>query len=111
MYGKFYSKLKGGFTITLEEHKDFDQEFHSRGCVMTFRVHSDVDIILFIEAVDKTRDQCYPGKINMLKDAVSILGISMTCMLNKALKMKKSRDPDLHAPGQPCNHKCNEGCL
>ena len=48
----------------------------------------------------------------MLKDAVSIPGISMIYVLNKALKMKKPGDPDLYAPGQPCEHKCNEeGCL
>ena len=42
---------------------------------------------------------------------VSILGISMTYVLNKALKMKKPEDPELYAPGQPCQHKCNEECL
>ena len=47
----------------------------------------------------------------MLKDAVSILGISVTYMLNKALKMKKFGDSNLYAQGQPCDHKCNEGCL
>ena len=57
----------------------------------------------------------------MLKDAVSMPGISMTCVLNKALKMKCLGDspagasqkgcPNLYAPGQPCNYKCNEGCI
>ena len=44
----------------------------------------------------------------MLKDVVNIPGISMTFVLNKALKMKKPGDPDLYAPGQPCKHKCYE---
>ena len=48
------------------------------------------DLIPF---VDKTRKQYYPDKIDMLKDAVSISGISMTYVLNKALKIKKSGDP------------------
>ena len=47
----------------------------------------------------------------MLKDAVSIPGISMTYVLNKALKMKKPGGPDLYAPGQPCDHKCKEGYI
>ena len=67
---------------------------------------------LSINSVDKTRNQYYPDEIDMLKDVVSIPGISMTYMLNKALKMKKPGDPDLYALGQPCKHKCNEeGCL
>ena len=35
----------------------------------------------------------------------------MTYVLNKALKMKKPGDPDLYSPCQPCEHKCNEGCI
>ena len=65
-YEKFYSKLKGGFTITLEEYKDFVREFYERGCVMMFdwlRVYNKADVIPFIEAVDKTRQQYYPDKI------------------------------------------------
>ena len=76
------------------------------------RVYNEADVIPFIEAADKTRKQYYPDEIDMLKDTVSIPGISMTYVLNKALKMKKPEDPDLYAPGQPCEHKCNEeGCL
>ena len=109
-YESFYSKLKGGFTITLEEYKDFVREFYVRGCVMMLdwlRVYNKADVIPFIKAVDKTRQQYYPDKIDMLKDAVSIPGISMTYVLNKAFEMKKPGDPDLYAPGQPCHRKCN----
>ena len=70
------------------------------------RVYNEADIILFIKAIYKTRQQYYLDEINMLKDAVSILGISTTYVLNKVLKMKKSGYPDLYAPGQPCIHKC-----
>ena len=31
-YKNFYSKLKGGFTITLEENAEFVPEFYERGC-------------------------------------------------------------------------------
>ena len=75
------------------------------------RVYNEADVIPFIEAVNKTRNQYYPNEIDMLKDAISIPGISMTYVLNKALKMKSPGDPDLYAPGQPCTHKCNEACL
>ena len=47
----------------------------------------------------------------MVKDAVSIQGMSMTYVLNKALKMKKPGDPELCASGKPCEHKCSDTCL
>ena len=76
------------------------------------RVYNEADVVPFIEAVDNTRKQYYPNEIDMLKDTVSIPGISMTYTLNTALKMKKPGDPDLHAPGQPCEQQRNEeGCL
>ena len=113
-YTNFFSKLKGGFTITPSEYNEFVREFHSRGCVTMMdwlRVYNEADVIPFIEAVNKTRKQYYPNEIDMFKDAVSIPGISMTYVLNKALKMKKPGDPDLNAPEKPCEHKCNEECI
>ena len=101
-YENFYSKLKGGFTITLEEYKDFVREFYERGCVTMMnwlRVYDEADIISFIKAFKKTQNQYYPNEINMLKDAVSIPGIPMTYVLNKALKMKKPGGPNLCAWG------------
>ena len=32
-YENFYSKLRGGFTITPDEYTEFVREFHSRGCM------------------------------------------------------------------------------
>ena len=43
----------------------------------------------------------------MLKDAVSIPGISVTCARNKAL----DKGADLHAQGQLCSHKCQNDCV
>ena len=71
------------------------------------RVSNEADVIPFIKAVDKTRKQYYPEEIDMLTDAVSI---SMTYVLNKAIRMKKRGDFDLYVPGQTCEHKCNEEC-
>ena len=68
------------------------------------------DVEPFIEALEKTKEQYYPDEIDLLKDAVSIPGISMTYVLNKALKMKKKSDPDLFAPGDPCKCKCKVDC-
>ena len=53
----------------------------------------------------------YPDEIDLLKDAVSIPGISMMYVLNEALKRKKYSEPDLFAPGEPCKcERCSDDC-
>ena len=109
-YEEFYSSLKGGITISQEEYRNFCDEFHKRGCVTMkdwLKEYNLADVEPFIEALEKTREQYYPDEIDLLKDAVSIPGISMTYVLNKALKMKKKSDPDLFAPGEPCKCECS----
>ena len=109
-YEEFYSSLKGGITISQEEYQNFCDEFHKRGCVTMkdwLKEYNLADVEPFIEALEKTREQYYPDEIDLLKDAVSIPGISMTYVLNKALKMKKKSDPDLFAPGEPCKCGCS----
>ena len=64
------------------------------------------DVEPFIEAVDKTRHQYFPDKLDILKDAVSIPGVLQSYVLNKALKQRP--ECKLYAPGDPCKHKCEE---
>ena len=112
-YEEFYSSLKGGITISQEEYQNFCDEFHKRGCETMkdwLKEYNLADVEPFIEALEKTREQYYPDEIDLLKDAVSIPGISMNYVLNKALKMKKKSDPDLFAPGDPCKCKCKNDC-
>ena len=112
-YEDFFSSLKGGITISQEEYQNFCDEFSKRGCVTMedwLREYNLADVEPFIEALEKTREQYYPDEIDLLKDAVSIPGISMTYVLNKALKIKKKSDPDLFAPGEPCKCKCTNDC-
>ena len=119
-YEEFYSSLKGGITISQEEYQNFCDEFSKRGCVTMkdwLREYNLADVTPFIEALEKTREQYYPDEIDLLKDAVSIPGISMMYVLNEALKRKKYSEPDLFAPGEPCKCECSsddcgktEGC-
>ena len=112
-YEEFYSSLKGGITISQEEYQNFCDEFRKRGCETMkdwLKEYNLADVEPFIEAIEKTREQYYLDEIDLLKDAVSIPGISMTYVLNKALKMKKKSDPDLFAPGEPCKCKCSDYC-
>ena len=91
-YEDFYSSLQKKITITPQEYEDFKTEFYKRGCVTMMdwlKEYNLADVIPFVEVLEKTREQYYPDEIDMLKDAVSIPDISMTYVLNKALKMKK----------------------
>ena len=119
-YEEFYSSLKGGINISQEEYQNFCDEFHKRGCVTMkdwLKEYNLADVTPFIEALEKTREQYNPDEIDLLKDAVSIPGISMMYVLNEALKRKKYSEPDLFAPGEPCKCECSsddcrktEGC-
>ncbi len=75
------------------------------------REYNLADVVPFIEAVDKTRRQYYDDEIDILKDAISIPGVSMGYVLiNKSLKMNP--DIELYAPGEPCKqHKCEDSCF
>ena len=112
-YEDFFSSLKGGITISQEEYQNFCDEFSKRGCVTMedwLREYNLADVKPFIEALEKTREQYYPDEIDLLKDAVSIPGISMMYVLNEALKRKKYSEPDLFAPGEPCKCECSDDC-
>ena len=112
-YEEFYSSLKGWITISQEEYQNFCDEFSKRGCVTMkdwLKEYNLADVKPFIEALEKTREQYYPDEINLLKDAVSIPGISIMYVLIEALKRKKYSEPDLFAPGEPCKCKCSDDC-
>ena len=79
-YEEFYSSLKCGITIS-QEYQNFCDEFRKRGCETMkdwLKEYNLADVKPFIEALEKTREQYYPDEIDLLKDAVSIPGISMT---------------------------------
>ena len=112
-YEEFYSSLKGGITISKEEYQNFCDEFSKRGCVTMkdwLKEYNLADVMPFIDALEKTREQYYPDEIDLLKDAVSIPGISMMYVLNEASKRKKYSEPDLFAPGEPCKCECSDDC-
>ena len=112
-YEDFYSSLKGGETISQEQYQNFCEEFHKRGCETMedwLKEYNLADVKPFINALEKNREQYYPDEIDLLKDAVSIPGISITYVLNEASKRKKYSEPDLFAPGEPCKCKCSDDC-
>ena len=112
-YEDFFSSLKGG-NISQEEYQNFCDEFHKRGCVTMkdwLKEYNLADVKPFIEALEKTREQYYKDEIDLLKDAVSIPGISMMYVLKESLKRRKYGEPYLFAPGDPCYCKrCSADC-
>ena len=112
-YKNFYSSLHHKMTISFEEYEEYKMEYKKRGCVTQkdwLREYNLNDVIPFKEALEKTREMYYPDKIDILKDAVSIPGVSMMYVLNKYQKIKKKGDPGLFAPGKYCAHRCNKVC-
>lgn len=104
----FKNRLSGGDDEKAKADYDtFVSEYiEKRGLVTmreVLREYNIADVVPFVEAVEKTRKLYYPDKIDMLKDVVSIPGLSMRYALNKALSEKKSLN--LYAPGGLCE-KC-----
>ena len=107
----FYSSLSGKNTLSTEEYEEFCAKFHKWEWVTMMdwiRKYNLADVVPFVEAVKKTRRQYYEDEIDILKDTVSIPGVSMCHVLNKSLKLNP--DIKLYAPREPCKHKCEEPC-
>ena len=114
VFQDFFSTLYGGCIMqrtkdALLKHQLFTKKYsQDRQCKTmddVLRVYNLADVEPFAEVRKKTAEQYYPDKIDMLKDAVSIPGISMTYVLNKVLDNDKNLE--LHAPGGACN-MCKE---
>ena len=90
-YEDFYSSLKSS-NITRDEYEQFLKLFKENDCTTMgdwLQVYNVADVVPFIEAFRKLAGQYYPDKIDVCKDAVSIPGTSMTCVLNKSLEKKQ----------------------
>ena len=114
VFQDFFSTLDGGCIMQHTKNailkcqlftKEYIQDRQCKAMGDALRVYNLADVEPFAEALKKTAEQYYPDKIDMLKDAVSISGISMTYVLNKALDNDKNLE--LYAPGGGCD-MCKE---
>ena len=80
----FYSSFKKK-KLSRQECKKFREEFYKCGCVTMYDWLKEYNI-----AVDKTRRQDFPYKLDILRDAVVILGVSQSYVLNKALRQREN---------------------
>ena len=89
------------------DYETFVREYVEKRGLKTMREvleeYNIADVLPFVEAIEKTRELYYPDKIDMLRDEVSISGLSMRYGLNKALTVNKG--VKLYAPGGVCE-KC-----
>ena len=86
-YEDFYSNLKSS-NITRDEYEQFLKLFKENDCTTMgdcLRVYNVADVAPFIEAFRKMARQCYPDKIDVCKDAVSIQGISINVNINVSI--------------------------
>ena len=89
-YENFYSSLRP--TITRDKYERFLKLLRENDCTTMgdwLRVYNGTDVAPFIEDFRKMAEQYYPDKVDVCKDAVGILDISMTYVLNKSLQKNK----------------------
>ena len=98
-YEAWYSKLKKEYVLTRKEWEQCKQTFKEKG-MKTFKdwleYYNDLDVAPGLEALQKMRN-FYIGKgIDIMKDAVSIPGVSLHYLLKGAIERKA----ELYAPSK-----------
>ena len=87
-YMAWYSKLKGEYVLTLKEYDDCHRIFKERG-MQTFgdwlEYYNNLDVAPFLEALQKMKEFYTTLGIDILKDAVSLPGVSEKYILRKTL--------------------------
>ena len=90
-YPHWYSKLKDEFTLKLSEWKACKQLFREKG-MKTFKdwvcYYNNLDVAPGLEALEKMRNFYTEKGIDIMKDAVSIPGVSLNYLLRGAIERK-----------------------
>ena len=96
-YEDWYSKLKGGYVLTRDEWEGCQRLFKENG-MCTFadwlRYYNNLDVAPGLEALEKMRAFYTDKGIDILKDAVSIPGVSLHYLLRGCVE----RGADLYSP-------------
>ena len=90
-YMDWYSKLKGDFVLKLSEWKACKKAFREEG-MKTFedwvRYYNNLDVAPGLEALEKMKNFYTEKGIDIMKDAVSIPGVSLHYLLRGAIERK-----------------------
>ena len=103
-YMAWYSKLKGEYVLTLKEYDDCHLIFKERG-MQTFgdwlEYYNNLDVAPFLEALQKMKEFYTSLGIDILKDAVSLPGVSEKYILRKTLQPRWGyKPPELYSPNK-----------
>ena len=103
-YMAWYSKLKGEYVLTLKEYDDCHRIFKERG-MQTFgdwlEYYNNLDVAPFLEALQKMKEFYTSIGIDILKDAVSLSGVSEKYILRKTLQPRWGyKPPELYSPNK-----------
>ena len=103
-YMAWYSKLKGEYVLTLKEYDDCHRIFKERG-MQTFgdwlEYYNNLDVAPFLEALQKMKEFYTALGIDILKDAVSLPGVSEKYILRKTLQSRWGyKPPELYSPNK-----------
>ena len=98
-YSAWYSRLKGGYVLTRDEWEGCQRLFKEKG-MRTFadwlRFYNNLDVAPGLEALERMRSFYTEKGIDILKDAVSIPGVSLHYLLRGAVE----RGSELYRPGK-----------
>jgi len=98
-YPAWYSKLKGCFVLKLSEFKECRRVFKERG-MKTFadllRYYNNLNVEPGLEALEKMRAFYTEKRIDILKVAVSLPGVSLHSLLRGTIE----RGAELYSPGK-----------
>ena len=100
----WYSKLKGEYVLTLKEYDDCHRIFKERG-MQTFgdwlKYYNNLDVAPFLKALQKMKEFYTSLGIDILKDAVSLSGVSEKYILRKTLQPRWGyKPPELYSPNK-----------
>ena len=103
-YMAWYSKLKGEYVLTLKEYDDCHHIFKERG-MQTFgdwlEYYNNLDVAPFLEALQNMKEFYTTLGIDILKDAVSLPGVSEKYILRKTLQPRWGyKPPELYSPNK-----------
>ena len=109
-YPHWYSKLKNEFTLKLSEWKACKQTFREKG-MKTFkdwvRYYNNLDVAPGLEALEKMRNFYTEKGIDIMKDAVSIPGVSLHYLLRGAIE----RNAELYSPSKEAYEMLKEAVV
>ena len=109
-YPHWYSKLKNEFTLKLTEWKACKETFWEKG-MKTFkdwvRYYNNLDVAPGLEALEKMKNFYAEKGIDIMKDAVSIPGVSLHYLLKGAIERKA----ELYAPSKEAYEMLKEAVV